>query len=101
MRRRWGPYETSKAYVVAEHFPILINVMSQHLIKDDIITLSSLLHVLFPCDEDQTLIVDEFSEEVLQEQCPPDLSFVEEKDVRIAAACVHAYHLPVMVIPPD
>ena len=44
--------------------------------------------------------MDDFSEEVLQEQCPPDLSFVEEKDVRIAAACVHAYHVAVMVIPP-
>ena len=39
-----------------------------------------------PSEEDQTLAIKGDCEEVLKEQCPPELTDVQEKDVRTLAA---------------
>ena len=41
-----------------------------------------------PSEEDQTLAIKGDCEEVLKEQCPPELTDVQEKDVRTLAAAI-------------
>ena len=40
-----------------------------------------------PSEEDQTLAIRGDCEEVLKEQCPPELTDVQEKDVRNTGGC--------------
>ena len=41
-----------------------------------------------PSEEDQTLAIKGDCEEVLKERCPPELTDVQEKDVRTLAAAI-------------